>query len=558
MISNKKGFTLVELIVVMSVLSILWTIALISFGWYSKTARDSVRVADINSIKKSIELYYADKGNYPLPSNPIEITYSWATVWTQGTVWQSVIDKLTDLSEVFLDPLFWSEYTYSITKTDKEFELWAVIEWKSLTNNIVNTVSAENDNYRAYIKGTYNKKIVKAIQGNTIYLFAVPSIISSDLSDPEIMTIAGNNSFVYSWFNNLPSNIDIPNIENTGDFISSWDSSILVYSWDINDLLSDVNQLDIFATNLKSVYNGSDLSELPLYKKISSMDIADQNEVNLVIAPIVNNILGGNMEVVEQVLQPVIVEPACITNPTDESFFTFNESTKSITDYNPAWGSDVVIPCTINGIEITTLWHYAFRTNSLTSIIIPDSVTNIKDYVFDNNSLTSFTIPEWVTNIWKGAFSNNSLTGIVIPDGVTSMWHYAFRYNNLTSITIPDSVTYMWDYIFDNNDLVSVSIWSGLTTVQRSAFSNNNLTSIDIPSNITSLWHYVFRYNELVSITIPSSITSIWNYVFWNQTNSAWNWTVYWPASGYVYDAYVNNSGYKFDKTKLPNYPIPE
>ena len=53
---HKKGFTLVELIVVITILAILWTIAFISLQWYAKDARDSVRIQDVANIKKSLEL----------------------------------------------------------------------------------------------------------------------------------------------------------------------------------------------------------------------------------------------------------------------------------------------------------------------------------------------------------------------------------------------------------------------------------------------------------------------------------------------------------------------
>lgn len=53
---NKKGFTLVELIVVITILAILWTVAYLSFSWYSKDARDTTRASDIKLIENSIVL----------------------------------------------------------------------------------------------------------------------------------------------------------------------------------------------------------------------------------------------------------------------------------------------------------------------------------------------------------------------------------------------------------------------------------------------------------------------------------------------------------------------
>ena len=45
---QKKAFTLVELIVVITILAILWTIAFISLQWYSRDSRDSVRISDMS------------------------------------------------------------------------------------------------------------------------------------------------------------------------------------------------------------------------------------------------------------------------------------------------------------------------------------------------------------------------------------------------------------------------------------------------------------------------------------------------------------------------------
>ena len=52
-----KGFTLVELIVVITILAILWTISFISLQWYSMRSRDSVRISDIKNIITNLELF---------------------------------------------------------------------------------------------------------------------------------------------------------------------------------------------------------------------------------------------------------------------------------------------------------------------------------------------------------------------------------------------------------------------------------------------------------------------------------------------------------------------
>lgn len=70
------GFTLVELIVVITILAILGTIGFLSIGGYSSRARDSSRVADISNITKSLDLSIITAGTYPIPDSAGAITYS--------------------------------------------------------------------------------------------------------------------------------------------------------------------------------------------------------------------------------------------------------------------------------------------------------------------------------------------------------------------------------------------------------------------------------------------------------------------------------------------------
>lgn len=58
--TNRSGFTLVELIVVISILAILGTIAFLSFGWYSASARDAKRSQNLDDIAKAMTIGQAN------------------------------------------------------------------------------------------------------------------------------------------------------------------------------------------------------------------------------------------------------------------------------------------------------------------------------------------------------------------------------------------------------------------------------------------------------------------------------------------------------------------
>jgi prepilin-type N-terminal cleavage/methylation domain-containing protein len=62
----KKGFTLVELMVVITVIAILMTIAIVSFTRIQKQARDTKRKADIRTLETALQAYYTELQHYPI------------------------------------------------------------------------------------------------------------------------------------------------------------------------------------------------------------------------------------------------------------------------------------------------------------------------------------------------------------------------------------------------------------------------------------------------------------------------------------------------------------
>lgn len=61
----KRGFTLIELIVVIALLSIVFFTVLAVLTNVQRDARDRRRVTDLEQIHKALELYHADHAKYP-------------------------------------------------------------------------------------------------------------------------------------------------------------------------------------------------------------------------------------------------------------------------------------------------------------------------------------------------------------------------------------------------------------------------------------------------------------------------------------------------------------
>lgn len=71
---RKKGFTLIELVVVIGLIALLATIVLSNLNGSRMKSRDVQRVSDINQIQKALQLYVTNQGKFPaeldLTTNP--------------------------------------------------------------------------------------------------------------------------------------------------------------------------------------------------------------------------------------------------------------------------------------------------------------------------------------------------------------------------------------------------------------------------------------------------------------------------------------------------------
>ncbi len=61
----KKGFTIIELLIVIAIIGIIASIVLVQLNTARAKGRDSFRVQSLKEIQKAVELYHTDTGNYP-------------------------------------------------------------------------------------------------------------------------------------------------------------------------------------------------------------------------------------------------------------------------------------------------------------------------------------------------------------------------------------------------------------------------------------------------------------------------------------------------------------
>lgn len=249
---NTSAFTLTELIVVITILAILWTLWFISYWGFTKWARNSARISDMKIIQKAVSVYSTAQAELPLPDNATAISYSGATAWTQGTFWENVILKIGRISNIPYDPTFWTQYTYSLLNNRRTFSIWSVIEdgLFSIAKPLVSESYALAWNgLKTHTIWNYLSYDIAMRTASGCTIITAPSIILSDIPNWGIIENEGYYTYAYWDSKNLPSSysgsLEFPQIST-----DSFQMFEILNSCKITNL----TQLKLYIAKLATIY----------------------------------------------------------------------------------------------------------------------------------------------------------------------------------------------------------------------------------------------------------------------------------------------------------------
>ena len=212
--------------------------------------------------------------------------------------------------------------------------------------------------------------------------------------------------------------------------------------------------------------------------------------------------------------------------------YTTNNGGITITKYY-GFGGEVVIPGMIDGLPVTSVGSMAFQNTGLTTLVIPNTMTNIGDRAFQRCiDLSRVAIPYGVATIGAGAFAGCvSLTNVTIPGSVTSIGAGPFEgCASLNAIWVDPLNSFYSDLdgvLFDKRETTLLEYPAGRTgsyttaktvsAIGSYAFSGSSVTGVTVTAPSATIGDHAFENClSLTSIAIAGSVTNIEDYAFLN------------------------------------------
>ncbi len=467
---NTKAFTLVELIVVITIIAILWTIAFISLQWYSKSSRDSVRISDVSNMKTSLELFHLNAWKYPLPDDNEEVTYQTETLWYQWFFWNNVVSQLSrNMSEIPTDPLTDKKYIFSVSNNKNEFEILALLE-SDLVLNTVNQTNAANLIVTPRVDWNYNWVFIKTAW----YIVPVPSIMTSEqITWWMALTSTNIKSQIISGWNNIPNYWNIN--------YNTWaltNLNLSVFTWSVIASDTDATKAGIMQI-IQAAYSGSELASdnkiAFILSKSTEADLAA-----LLDTIVLNNSsstvswwetpvdLNGNDEFTK-----LLVHSDDIVN-MEEDFNTGSIDTNKWTILDLNWTSEI----NNNRYEWTVVGQSEYSRTRISS-------KNKFSWDFDIQIDAGIITKSWDDFVyWK----------------LMITWFESLAYVRMSA---------NWSYF--NSD---IGHWNGSTRVWD---DTNNL-------NYSWLWD-TWNQTKVRITRVASTLTTYgWNWTSWLQISTFWSW----------------------------------
>ncbi|MCX7997233.1 MAG: prepilin-type N-terminal cleavage/methylation domain-containing protein [Patescibacteria group bacterium] len=115
-----KGFTLIEILIALSIVAILIALPVVAYSNFSRQARDTQRKNDLNKLQGALEQYRANEGRYPEQAN-------WLQTLVSGGYLSEIVKDSYEGREAGDTGLFYG-YEYLLSEDGQSYSLRTLLE----------------------------------------------------------------------------------------------------------------------------------------------------------------------------------------------------------------------------------------------------------------------------------------------------------------------------------------------------------------------------------------------------------------------------------------------
>jgi len=105
MSNRKTGFTLIEMIVVITIVGLLASAVTVGFGRQRAKSRDARRIADMSNARTAAESYIGERGNLPQPSTSENCGWDMSSLPTSNPDFMKFLVDAGYLQNTLKDPI---------------------------------------------------------------------------------------------------------------------------------------------------------------------------------------------------------------------------------------------------------------------------------------------------------------------------------------------------------------------------------------------------------------------------------------------------------------------
>lgn len=199
-------------------------------------------------------------------------------------------------------------------------------------------------------------------------------------------------------------------------------------------------------------------------------------------------------------------------NPASDFAYTADGGEVTITEYIGT-SEHVLIPDTIDGLPVTALADKAFYEKHVTTVVVPDSVTEIGDLCFSgDNYLVSLTLPDGLAELSYGALESCfRLMDFNLPKELKKISGSALQYNYyLTHLTLPSSLTEI-----EQMNFIGLHGLQSLTLAEdNAAFKLDETNGLLMTADGTRLLHCFSDISSAEEIILPEGVKTVDPFAF--------------------------------------------